>query len=114
MEDLSKARYHEALIRPPHRAEQRVAHRLESRHPVPLPMNLIRLLIIALGIWLVVILVKNHLARRAALRSRKPTGKIGNMVRCTHCGLHIPESEAIQEGQDYFCSTAHQKAHRNG
>ncbi len=32
----------------------------------------------------------------------------GRMVRCAHCGLHLPESEAVRsgDGRDY-CSPAH-------
>lgn len=35
----------------------------------------------------------------------------GRMVRCAHCGLHLPESEAVRsaDGRD-FCSPAHLSA----
>ena len=29
------------------------------------------------------------------------------MVRCAHCGLHLPESEAISKAGANFCSQAH-------
>jgi uncharacterized protein len=31
------------------------------------------------------------------------------MVKCLHCGLHIPEKEAIQQGEKVFCSLEHAK-----
>ncbi len=30
-----------------------------------------------------------------------------NMVKCLHCGLHIPEKEAIKQGDKVFCSLEH-------
>jgi uncharacterized protein len=29
------------------------------------------------------------------------------MVRCAHCGVHLPESEAITKADHQFCSQAH-------
>ena len=31
------------------------------------------------------------------------------MVKCQHCGLHIPEKEAIKQGDNIFCSLEHAK-----
>ncbi len=31
------------------------------------------------------------------------------MVKCQHCGLHIPEKEAIKKGDNTFCSLEHAK-----
>jgi len=30
-----------------------------------------------------------------------------NMVRCAHCGLHLPENDAITSGKAPYCSAAH-------
>jgi len=30
-----------------------------------------------------------------------------HMVKCLHCGLHIPEQEAIRQGDKVFCSLEH-------
>jgi uncharacterized protein len=30
-----------------------------------------------------------------------------NMVRCAHCGLHLPENEAIHSNKAVYCSQAH-------
>jgi len=33
------------------------------------------------------------------------------MVRCAHCGLHLPESDALSDGAGrVFCSPAHRQA----
>jgi len=35
-----------------------------------------------------------------------------DMVRCAHCGVHIPKGESVRaEGKD-FCSAEHRDAHR--
>lgn len=32
-----------------------------------------------------------------------------NMVSCSHCGLHIPQSEAVSSEQLYYCCNEHSK-----
>ncbi len=35
-----------------------------------------------------------------------------DMVRCAHCGMHLPKGESVQaQGLD-FCSAAHRDAYR--
>lgn len=36
-----------------------------------------------------------------------------DMVRCSHCGVHLPKSESILSGGKYFCSDAHRQAHQS-
>jgi hypothetical protein len=34
------------------------------------------------------------------------------MVSCSHCGIHVPLSEAVQSnGGSFFCSIEHQRQH---
>jgi uncharacterized protein len=35
-----------------------------------------------------------------------------DMVRCAHCGVHLPKGESIQADGKYFCGTAHRDAYR--
>ena len=30
-----------------------------------------------------------------------------NMVRCAHCGVHLPENDAIASGKAVYCTAAH-------
>ena len=30
-----------------------------------------------------------------------------NMVRCAHCGVHLPENDAIASGNAVYCTAAH-------
>ena len=34
-----------------------------------------------------------------------------DMVRCDHCGVHLPRSESVTTRGRYFCSTEHQRQH---
>lgn len=48
-------------------------------------------------------------------RKADPAGKqtsAEDMVRCAHCGVHLPVSESVREGDLYFCSAAHRDAHK--
>ncbi|BBT41986.1 PP0621 family protein [Pseudomonas putida] len=29
------------------------------------------------------------------------------MVRCAHCGVHLPNDRALRRGNDWYCSQAH-------
>lgn len=31
------------------------------------------------------------------------------MVRCAHCGLHLPQNEAVSSNQAVYCSHAHRE-----
>lgn len=45
---------------------------------------------------------------------KQSSGKIDKntrMVRCLHCGLHIPDVEAVSQGGKHFCSLEHAKLH---
>jgi uncharacterized protein len=41
---------------------------------------------------------------------RTPSGAPQPMVRCAHCGVHLPKGDALLIGDDAFCSPAHRDA----
>jgi len=46
--------------------------------------------------------------RPPAGRAPDPTlGAAEPMVRCAHCGIHLPRSEALMKGGQTWCSDAH-------
>lgn len=48
--------------------------------------------------------------RKNAPRQDEATAE--DMVRCAHCGVHLPKGESVQaQGLD-FCSAAHRDAYR--
>lgn len=71
-------------------------------------MNLLRIILILLAIWLIAGVVRRMLRQRNG-QSRRRSRELDahSMVRCAHCGLHIPETEALRDGELFFCSTEH-------
>jgi len=40
------------------------------------------------------------------------TEQVEKMVSCSHCGIHVPLSEAVQSNSSsFFCSIEHQRQH---
>ena len=74
--------------------------------------QLLRIIIILLGLWLVLTIIKRALVSRQKSPGDKPS--VAHMVVCAHCGLHVPESEAIQDGNKLYCSEEHRKAAQQG
>lgn len=45
-------------------------------------------------------------------RASPPAGpQAERMVECAHCGLNVPESESVKDGEEVFCSQAHRQAY---
>ncbi len=67
--------------------------------------RLLFLLAIAIVIYL---LLRSY--RRPAPRQDAPAAA-EEMVRCVHCGVHLPKSESILAGGNFYCSDAHRREH---
>lgn len=52
---------------------------------------------------------QRSMARREDPES--PHTQTGKMVRCAHCGVNLPEDEAIRDQGRHFCSEEHRLAH---
>ncbi|SED42602.1 PP0621 family protein [Pseudomonas anguilliseptica] len=71
-------------------------------------MGLFRLLfwiaIIAAAFWL-----WRRVTRPAAPRTeeRNTSAAPTPMVRCEHCGTHVPRDHALAKGEQWFCSQVH-------
>lgn len=50
---------------------------------------------------------------RVKSSSDKPTNQASTerMVHCAHCGLHLPQTDAIVANGVFFCSNEHQLRH---
>ena len=50
---------------------------------------------------------------RASLTRKEPpsAGAVEDMVRCAHCGVHLPRSESHPGGDRFFCSEEHLRLH---
>lgn len=75
-------------------------------------MTLIRILIIALVAWLLLRMIKNW-ANRAAQKQKDRRSQVETMVRCQHCGLHVPKKEALESDNKYYCSREHLRLHQD-
>jgi len=61
---------------------------------------LVLVALVVLAVWLV----------RKALRGPRehaPLDRQGELVRCAHCGLHLPRAEARAAGGALYCSEEH-------
>jgi uncharacterized protein len=62
---------------------------------------LVLIVLVVLAVWFI---------RRALRRLQpgdKPVVKDGELVRCAHCGVHLPRSEARQAEGVLYCSEEH-------
>lgn len=66
---------------------------------------LVLLLIVMGGIWW----IRQQRIHQSSAQHEETRPQV--MVRCTHCGTHVPESESINSSQGIYCSTAHRDAH---
>lgn len=63
-------------------------------------------LVFALAWWL----LKKY--RRSLMREDPPRASAAeDMVRCEHCGVHLPRSESHASSGRYFCSEDHLRLH---
>ncbi|NMG29032.1 PP0621 family protein [Aromatoleum evansii] len=73
--------------------------------------NLLLLVLVLVGIWW----VRRALNRPGGTDSSagKQTGERKGvperMVSCDHCGVHVPESEGVRDGDRFFCCEEHRR-----
>lgn len=75
-------------------------------------MNLLRLLLIGLAVWIIVVLIRNR-RQQASLKKQRDNHSIDSIVPCRVCGTHVPENEAIREAGKVYCSKEHRDQDRN-
>ncbi len=80
-------------------------------------MSPIRFLFFLLILWVLWLMFRNWQRRQdihgAAQRekARIEAGKeAGKIVRCKYCEVHLPELEALRDGEMWFCTQAHKQA----
>ena len=76
-------------------------------------MNLIRIIAIALIVWLIYRAVQARM-EKSRLRQRKTRPRVANVVKCERCGLHVPEAEAVKSHGHLYCSPEHRDAAEKG
>lgn len=68
-------------------------------------MPLIRILLLALALWIVFRLIKKIIGPEKAVRKQPP--EFEEMLTCKHCGVHLPRSQAIERAGQHYCSEDH-------
>jgi uncharacterized protein len=67
-----------------------------------------RLLFLLAVVIVVYLLLRSY--RKQAPKQDMP-GAAEEMVRCAQCGVHLPKSESIMAGGNFYCSDAHRREH---
>ncbi len=50
--------------------------------------------------------------KSGATRPEAARASVERIVQCAHCGLRVPEGEALGAGDDHYCCEEHRDAHR--
>lgn len=61
--------------------------------------------VVAVAWWL----LRRGLRSPARRNGGAAAGAPENMVRCAHCGVHLPRGESIESGDRFFCSREHER-----
>ncbi|MEZ5542464.1 MAG: PP0621 family protein [Pseudomonadota bacterium] len=69
-----------------------------------------RTLLIFIALALIV-MIGRQLLRKPHISTRTPA-KTGQMVRCAHCGMYVPQHEACMQDGVSYCSAEHRTAAR--
>lgn len=76
-------------------------------------MGLIRFIILLLILGVVWFFVTNYARKQRANEQQRggaQTRITGKVVRCKQCDVHLPEEQALREGDEWFCTQAHRQA----
>lgn len=72
---------------------------------------LVVLLVIVVVAWF---LLRERKPARAVPRKAKGDASPQSMLQCVHCGLHLPQGEALVDERGAYCSEAHRLAGPRG
>lgn len=70
-------------------------------------------LVVAVALWALLKRSRGGRGRRAEPTSPPPpdsTRRAQHMVQCAHCGVHLPEPDAVQAGGRPYCGAEHAAA----
>jgi uncharacterized protein len=69
-------------------------------------IKIMLLIVVGFAVWAVIRAYQRSLNSPPA----STRGKIAeDMVKCAHCGVNLPRSEAIYSGGDFFCTPEHKQ-----
>lgn len=68
--------------------------------------KILLIVLVSVAVYFIVRGYARSLTGRVARRPPKPDE---DMVRCRHCGLHLPRGESVAFDDAFFCSEEHRK-----
>jgi uncharacterized protein len=64
--------------------------------------------LLLIAVFVIAYMVIKSGSKRGDGAKRPPgSGREEDMVRCKICGLHLPRSESLRSGDEFFCSEEH-------
>jgi len=69
--------------------------------------------LLAIGLYVAYRIWRSGQRRSPGTRPAEPAAAGETMVCCDHCGLNLPQSEALADGGRWYCSQAHQRLGRD-
>ena len=65
------------------------------------------MLVILVVLWAI---KRGRAGDRPDTRKDTPPPAPANMISCVHCGIHLPQEEAVKGEKGLYCSTEHRAA----
>lgn len=69
-------------------------------------IKILVLIVVGFVVWA---LIRNYQRSLNKPTARTDERAVENMVKCAHCGVNLPRSEAIYSGGDFFCTPEHKQ-----
>jgi len=70
-----------------------------------------RFLLLIAAIFVGFMIVKHFMAGRVQPKKKLPEST--PMVRCEHCGVHLPQQDAVSAEGKYYCNDEHRRLHHD-
>jgi uncharacterized protein len=79
---------------------------LQSAFQFESGIMLVKLILLALAVWMVLLLLKQY---KRGMNKPRPSAnnESQDMVSCQACGLHLPKAESILKQGSYYCCKEH-------
>jgi uncharacterized protein len=74
----------------------------------------IRYILLGLALWLLFTSIRRFINKRKQRLRDVKTAHPVNMVACHHCGVHLPQDEAIYKNKNYYCCKEHLRLSEKG
>lgn len=70
-----------------------------------------KIILLALGVFAAWWILKSYLRKAARDAAPAPAPRAEDMVRCEHCGVHLPRSEGLAVDDRHYCGEEHRRLH---